>query len=89
MIERGTSYQLFRYADDTAVHCRTEQEARQLLADIDARLKDANWNYILQKQRLYIAKIRTDRKNILILSLIFLGIPFEKCVQKTEQADCK
>jgi RNA-directed DNA polymerase len=29
-----------RYADDTLVHCRTEQEARQLLAHIDKRLKD-------------------------------------------------
>jgi RNA-directed DNA polymerase len=49
-----------RYADDLIVHCKTEAQAREVLAAIDAACGNANWNCIRRRRSLSTARMRTE-----------------------------
>ncbi|MGI6711519.1 MAG: group II intron maturase-specific domain-containing protein [Bacillota bacterium] len=71
-----------RYADDTVVHCRTEQEARQLLADIDARLKDCKLELHPTKTKIVYCQDKDRQKEYPNIEFDFLGYTFRKvCIK--------
>lgn len=71
-----------RYADDTVVHCRTEQEARQLLADIDARLKDCKLELHPTKTKMVYCQDKDRQKENPNIEFDFLGYTFRKvCIK--------
>lgn len=67
-----------RYADDTVVHCRTEQEAKQLLAHIDERLHDCKLNLHPTKTKIVYCQDKDRRKEYSVTEFDFLGYTFRK-----------
>src|ERR1700722_17151377 len=65
-----------RYADDALAHCRSEAEAKNLLADIDARLKECKWEMHPEKSGIVYCKDSARRKDYPKVSLSFLGYEF-------------
>ncbi|NMD42956.1 MAG: group II intron reverse transcriptase/maturase [Firmicutes bacterium] len=76
---RNHKYNPFeRYADDTVVHCRTEWEAKQLLADIDARLKECKLKLHPAKTKIVYCQDRDRKKEYPDTEFDFLGYTFRK-----------
>jgi RNA-directed DNA polymerase len=71
-----------RYADDTVVHCRTEQDAKQLLADIDARLKECRLEMHPTKTKIVYCQDKTRRREYPNTEFDFLGYTFRKVWMK-------
>lgn len=67
-----------RYADDTVVHCRTEQEAKQLLAHIDERLHDCKLELHPTKTKIVYCQDKDRRKEYAVTEFDFLGYTFRK-----------
>lgn len=67
-----------RYADDMVVHCRTEQEARQLLASIDERLQNCKLNLHPTKTKVVYCQDKDRRKKYPVTEFDFLGYTFRK-----------
>jgi len=73
---RNTPFE--RYADDTVVHCRTEQEAKQLLAHIDERLHDCKLELHPTKTKIVYCQDKDRRKEYSGTEFDFLGYTFRK-----------
>jgi group II intron reverse transcriptase/maturase len=71
-----------RYADDTVVHCRTEQEANQLLAEIDARLKECKLELHPTKTKIVYCQDKERQKQHPNTAFDFLGYTFRKVLIK-------
>jgi len=71
-----------RYADDTVVHCRTEQEANQLLVDIDARLKECKLELHPTKTKIVYCQDKERKKQYPNTAFDFLGYTFRKVLIK-------
>jgi len=67
-----------RYADDTVVHCRTEQEAKQLLAHIDERLHDCKLDLHPIKTKIVYCQDKDRMKEYSVTEFDFLGYTFCK-----------
>lgn len=63
-----------RYADDVIVHCRTEQQATWLRAQIEHRLRQCKLQLHPAKTRIVCCDMRGDRR--LVSSFDFLGFTF-------------
>lgn len=63
-----------RYADDVIVHCRTERQARWLLARIDERLRRCKLELHPEKTRVVCCDLRGDRRRV--SSFDYLGFTF-------------
>jgi len=62
-----------RYADDGLVHCRSQQEAEALKAELQARLAEAVWRCIRRKPKLSIAKTGSEGASTRMSNLISSG----------------
>ena len=71
-----------RYADDTVVHCRTEQEAKQLLAEIDTRLKECKLELHPTKTKIVYCQDKERQKQHPNTAFDFLGYTFRKVLIK-------
>ena len=71
-----------RYADDTVVHCRTEQEAKQLLAEIDGRLKECKLELHPTKTKIVYCQDKERQKQHPNTAFDFLGHTFRKVLIK-------
>lgn len=67
-----------RYADDTVVHCRTEQEAEKLLAHINERLHDCKLELHPTKTKIVYCQDKDRRKEHSVTEFDFLGYTFRK-----------
>ena len=65
-----------RYADDGLVHCRTEQEAQVLMADLQARLAACGLEMHPTKTKIVYCKDSNRRGNYPNVSFDFLGYCF-------------
>ena len=65
-----------RYADDAVAHCRSESEARALLAAIDGRLKACRLEMHPEKSGVVYCKDNRRRKDYPRIQLTFLGYTF-------------
>lgn len=71
-----------RYADDAVAHCRTEQEAKQLIADIDSRLKDCKLELHPTKTKIVYCQDKDRRREYPNIEFDFLGYTFRKvCIK--------
>jgi RNA-directed DNA polymerase len=71
-----------RYADDVVVHCRTEREAKQLLAGIDSRLKACNLELHPIKTKIVYCQDKDRRRDYSNTEFDFLGYTFRKVLIK-------
>lgn len=62
----------------SVVHCRTEQEAKQLLADIDARLRDCKLELHPTKTKIVYCKDKDRQKEYPNTEFDFLGYTFRR-----------
>lgn len=65
-----------RYADDGIAHCRTEEEAKQLLAELTRRFKECGLEIHQNKTKIVYCKDSSRRKEYLNKSFDFLGYTF-------------
>jgi len=65
-----------RYADDAVVHCRSEAQAKYLLAAIERRLKDYGLSIHPQKSGVVYCKHSRRRKDYPRIQFTFLGFTF-------------
>jgi RNA-directed DNA polymerase len=65
-----------RYADDAVAHCRSEAEAKKLLASIDERLKECKLEMHPEKSGIVYCKDSARRKDYPKVSFTFLGYEF-------------
>ena len=65
-----------RYADDAVAHCRSESEARALLAAIDGRLKACRLEMHPEKSGVVYCKDNRRRKDYSRIQFTFLGYTF-------------
>ena len=65
-----------RYADDAVAHCRSEAEAKKLLAAIEERLKECKLEMHPEKSGIVYCKDSARRREYLRTSFTFLGYEF-------------
>jgi len=65
-----------RYADDGLVHCRTEQEAKAVMADLQVRLAECGLEMHPTKTKIVYCKDNNRRGNYPNVSFDFLGYCF-------------
>ena len=65
-----------RYADDAVAHCRSEAEAKKLLAAIEERLKECKLELHSEKSGIVYCKDSNRRKDYPKTSFTFLGYEF-------------
>lgn len=65
-----------RYADDAVIHCRSEEEARAMLAALDERLKDCGLELHPAKTRIVYCKDSNRRGKYPNITFTFLGFEF-------------
>ena len=66
-----------RYADDALAHCKTEEEAQQLLAELTTRFKECGLELHPDKTKIVYCKDGSRRKNYPNKSFDFLGYTFQ------------
>jgi group II intron reverse transcriptase/maturase len=72
-----------RYADDAVAHCRSEAEAKKLLASIAERLKECKLEMHPEKSGIVYCKDSNRRKNYPKVSFTFLGYEFRPRISKS------
>ena len=72
-----------RYADDAVAHCRSEAEAKKLLAAIEERLKECKLEMHPEKSGIVYCKDSSRRKDYAKVSFTFLGYEFRPRSTKT------
>jgi len=65
-----------RYADDGLVHCRSEKEAKAVMADVDARLAECGLQMHPKKTRIVYCKDERRRGSYPNVKFDFLGYEF-------------
>jgi RNA-directed DNA polymerase len=76
-----------RYADDAVAHCRSESEAKALLAAIDERLKECKLEMHPEKSGIVYCKDSNRRKAYPKVNFTFLGYEFRP--RSTKRRDGK
>lgn len=76
-----------RYADDAVIHCRTKEEAEQLLEKLKRGSLNANLNCIRRKLGLSTAKMMIVRGIIPSSNLISWDIPFDQKGRRTDMVN--
>ncbi len=71
-----------RYADDTVVHCRTEQEVKRLLEEIDFRLKECKLELHPTKTKIVYCQDKDRQREYPNIEFDFLGYTFRKVLIK-------
>lgn len=66
-----------RYADDIIVHCNTEEESKEVLESIRARLMDCELTLHSEKTKIVYCKTANRKKQFKILKFDFLGFSFQ------------
>jgi RNA-directed DNA polymerase len=74
-----------RYADDGVVHCKTEQEAKQLKAALEARFSECKLELHKEKTKIVYCKSGTNRGGHGNTSFDFLGYTFRLRSAKTRK----
>lgn len=74
-----------RYADDGLVHCKTEQEAQQLLAELKSRFAECGLELHPQKMKIIYCKDSSRRKNYPNTKFEFLGYEFRRRLVKNNK----
>jgi group II intron reverse transcriptase/maturase len=72
-----------RYADDAVAHCRSEAEAKKLLASIEARLKECKLEMHPEKSGIVYCRDSNRRKDYPKVSFTFLGYEFRPRISKS------
>lgn len=67
-----------RYADDAIVHCKTEQQAQQLLADLKLRYEECGLELHPTKTKIVYCKDRKRKKEYPNTEFNFLGYNFRR-----------
>jgi RNA-directed DNA polymerase len=78
-----------RYADDAVAHCRSEAEAKKLLAAIEERLKECKLEMHPEKSGIVYCKDSSRRKDYPKVSFTFLGYEFRPRSTKTRDGKFK
>jgi RNA-directed DNA polymerase len=76
-----------RYADDGLVHCKTEQEAQQLLAELRGRFAECGLELHPQKTKIVYCKDGSRRKEYPNTKFEFLGYEFRRRLVKNSKRD--
>ncbi|WP_157047278.1 group II intron reverse transcriptase/maturase [Alkaliphilus metalliredigens] len=77
-MDRGFPYAPFeRYADDAIIHCRTEQEAEEILKVLDERMKSCKLELHPQKTRIVYCKDKDRKSEYPNVEFDFLGYTFK------------
>ena len=71
-----------RYADDAVAHCRSEAEAKKLLAAIEERLKECKLEMHPEKSGIVYCKDGSRRNDYPKVSFTFLGYEFRPRITK-------
>jgi RNA-directed DNA polymerase len=71
-----------RYADDAVAHCRSEAEAKRLLASIDKRLRECKLEMHPEKSGIVYCKDSNRRKKYHKTGFTFLGYEFRPRIAK-------
>lgn len=74
-----------RYADDGLVHCKTEQEAQQLLKTLQERFKACGLELHAEKTKIIYCKDGTRKANYVNTRFDFLGFTFERRVVRNKK----
>ena len=75
-----------RYADDAVAHCRSEAEAKKLLAVIDERLKECKLEMHPEKSGIVYCKDSNRRQREGVkMSFDFLGYTFRPRITRNSQ----
>ncbi len=77
-----------RYADDAIVHCRTEQEARKVLAAIRGRFAQCRLELHPLKTRIVYCKRDGRPGDYANVAFDFLGYTFQPRLAKNRQKEC-
>jgi len=67
-----------RYADDGLVHCRTEEQAQQLLKELRERFKECGLELHPEKTQIVYCFDGRRRKEYPVKSFVFLGYSFKR-----------
>ncbi len=75
-----------RYADDGLAHCRTEQQAKQLLLELEQRFKECGLELHPDKTKIVYCKDEKRRKKYSKIEFDFLGYTFcQRSVKNNKQ----
>jgi len=77
-----------RYADDIVVHCRFENEAKNLLEKIRQRLKECKLELHPVKTKLCYCKDSRRIKNFEVVSFDFLSYTFRSRLSRNRKGEC-
>ena len=67
-----------RYADDAIAHCKTEQQAQQLLAELKLRYEECGFELHPNKTKIIYCKDGSRKRNYTDTQLDFLGYTFRR-----------
>jgi hypothetical protein len=76
-----------RYADDAVAHCRSEAEAKKLLASIAERLKECKLELHPEKSGIVYCKDSNRRNDYPRISFTFLGYEFRPRIAKSRDGN--
>jgi RNA-directed DNA polymerase len=71
-----------RYADDAVIHCRTEEEANELLVSLNNRMNECNLELHPTKTRIVYCKDADRKENHENIAFDFLGYTFRPRLSK-------
>jgi RNA-directed DNA polymerase len=74
-----------RYADDGLAHCKTEQEAQQLLAELTKRFKECGLDLHSDKTKIVYCKDGSRKKKYPKTEFDFLGYTFRRRLVKNSK----
>ena len=76
MTRNNSSIPWCRYADDALAHCKTEQQARQLLVELKLRFQECRLELHPDKTKIVYCKDANRRKEYSNIQFDFLGYGF-------------
>lgn len=77
-MNRNFGYAPFeRYADDAVIHCRTEQQAKEILKALDERMKSCKLELHTDKTKIVYCKDKDRRREYPNVEFDFLGYTFK------------
>jgi len=84
-IKKHTDCPFERYADDAVCHCRTELEANQLKADLEARFGDCGLELHPEKTKIVYCKDEDRKGNYAVMKFDFLSYTFRPRLTRTRR----
>ena len=87
-MKRNHPQNLFaRYADDIVIHCRTQEEAEELLEKITKRLSECKLSAHPLKTKIVYCKDRKRRENYKLTAFNFLGYTFKPRIVRNKMGE--